>query len=85
MILTPSAAALSGELEVELPDSGRGAYLTCYWGEKTTGGYSLGVESAPRREPHYGPARARRAGPGAILRQALTYPYAVALVPDIDP
>lgn len=85
MILTPSAAALSGELEVELPDSGRGAYLTCYWGEKATGGYSLGVESAPRREPHYGPARARRAATGAILTKALTYPYAVALVPDIDP
>ena len=33
VILTPSASILSGELEVEFPDSGRGAYLTCYWRE----------------------------------------------------
>ena len=46
VILTPSASILSGELEVEFPDSGRGAYLTCYWREKPTGGYSLGFESA---------------------------------------
>ena len=30
VILIPSASILSGELEVEFPDSGRGAYLTCY-------------------------------------------------------
>jgi hypothetical protein len=46
MILTPSASILSGELEVGFPDSGRGAYLTCYRREKPTGGYSLGFESA---------------------------------------
>jgi hypothetical protein len=46
VILTPSTSALFGELGAELPDSGREAYLTCYWGEKPTGGFSLGVESA---------------------------------------
>ena len=85
VILTPSASILSGELEVEFPDSGRGAYLTCYWREADRRLLARLRVRTPRREPHYGPARARRAGPGAILTQALTYAYAVALVRDIDP
>ena len=71
---------------MELPDSGRGAYLTCYWGEKTTGGYSLGVESARLEGDRVTVALALEEPPSdVILTQALTYPYAMALVPDIDP
>src|ERR671912_463738 len=46
VILAPSARDLSGATRTSVPDSGSGAYLAAYWGEKPTGGYSMAVESA---------------------------------------
>ncbi len=86
VVLAPSASTLSGELGAEVPDSGAGTYLISYWGEKPTGGYSLIVESASLEG---GRVTVRLAleepPPDAILTQALTYPYVVAVVRDVDP
>jgi hypothetical protein len=86
VILAPSAGALSRAVGANVPDSGEGTYLAAYWGEKPTGGYSLAVESArlegdrvtvqlPLKEPP----------PDALVTQALTYPYAVGVLRDLDP
>ncbi len=86
VILAPSASALSKELGAEIPDSGRGTYLIAYWGEKPTGGYSLGVRSARLRADRVTVRLAlRQPPPDAILTQALTYPYVVAVVRDVSP
>ena len=86
VILAPSASALSGELGAEIPDSGAGTYLISCWGEKPTGGYSLRVESAHLEGDRVTVRLALEEPPSdAILTQALTYPYAVAVVRDVGP
>ncbi len=86
VILAHSASTLSRELGAEIPDSGRGTYLISYWGEKPTGGYSLTVESARLRGNRITVRLAlEEPPPDAILTQALTYPYVVAVVRDVDP
>ena len=84
-VVAPSASALSKELGADIPDSGRGIYLISYWGEKPTGGYSLSVESA-RLEGNVVTVRLKLEEPpkDAMVTQALTYPYAAALVRDVD-
>ena len=86
VILAPSASALSREFAAEIPDSGRGTYLISYLGEKPTGGYSLTIESA-RLDGTRVTVRLglKEPPPDAILTQALTYPYVVAVVRDVDP
>jgi pyruvate/2-oxoglutarate dehydrogenase complex dihydrolipoamide acyltransferase (E2) component len=86
IILAPSAAALSRETGLALPDAGEGTYLAAYWGEKPTGGYSVGVESA-RLEGGEVTVRLslEEPAPDAIVTQALTYPYAAAVIRGIDP
>ncbi len=86
VILAPSAAALSGATGANVPDSGEGTYLAAYWGERPTGGYSLAVESA-RLEGDRVTVRLLLEEPprDAVVTQALTYPYAVAVVRDLDP
>ena len=86
-LLAPSAADLSNATGTAVPpDSGDGTYLAVYWGMKPTGVYSLAVESA-RLEGDRVTVRLalQEPPPDAILTQALTYPYAVALVRDVDP
>ena len=85
-VVAPSARELSGEIGASVPDSGDGTYLAAYWGEKPTGGYSMSVESA-RLEGDVVTVRLSLKEPprDAILTQALTYPYAVAVVRDLDP
>jgi len=85
VILARSAVALSEMMGVEVPDSGSGTYLAAYWGEKPTGGYSLAVKSA-RIEGERVTVRLalKEPPPDAIVTQALTYPYAVAVVQDLD-
>ena len=86
VILAPSAAALSRAIGARVPNSGNGTYLAAYWGEKSTGGYSLAVESARLEGDRVTVRLALREPPqDAILTQALTYPYAVAVVRDLDP
>ena len=86
VILAPSASALSAEPGAEIPDSGRGTYLISYWGEKPTGGYSLGVGSAGLEGDRVTVRLALgEPPPDAILTQALTYPYVVAVVRNVSP
>ena len=87
VILSPSAAGLERETGASVPsDTGRGAYLAAYWGEKPTGGYSLGARSA-RLEGERVTVRLalEEPPPDAIVTQALTYPYLVAVVRGVDP
>ena len=87
VIVSPSSAGLERETGAAVPsDAGQGTYLAAYGGEKPTGGYSLGawtarlegdrvtVRLAPEEPP-----------PDAIVTQALTYPYVVAVVRGLDP
>ena len=86
VVIASSATALSGATGADVPDSGEGTYLAAYWGERPTGGYSLAVGSA-RLEGERVTVRLLLEEPprGAIVTQALTYPYAVAVVRDLDP
>jgi hypothetical protein len=85
-VVAPSAAALSGEIGANVPDSGSGTYLAVYWGEKPTGGYSMSVRSARLEGSRVTVRLALREPPrDAILTQALTYPYAVAVIRELDP
>ena len=85
VIAAPSAAALSEAIGASIPDSGGGAYLAVYWGEKPTGGYSLAVQSA-RLEGDRVTVRLLldKPPPDAVVTQALTYPYAVVVLRDLD-
>jgi hypothetical protein len=86
IILAPSATALSRAIDARVPDSGEGTYVAAYWGEQPTGGYSVAVQSA-RLQGDRVMVRLflREPPPDAIVTQALTYPYAVAVVRDLDP
>ncbi len=87
VILSPSAAGLESEAGASVPsDAGEGTYLAAYWGEKPTGGYSLGASSA-RLEGDRVTVRLalQEPPPDAIVTQALTYPYTVAVVRGLDP
>ena len=86
VILAPSATALSGEMGANVPDSGNGTYLAAYWGERPTGGYSLAVESARLGGDRVTVRLLLEEPPrDAVVTQALTYPYAVAVVRGLDP
>jgi hypothetical protein len=85
-VVAPSASALSEAIGANVPESGSGTYLAAYWGEKPTGGYSMSVRSA-RLEGDRVTVRLSLKEPprDAILTQALTYPYAVAVIRDLSP
>jgi hypothetical protein len=86
VVVAPSAAALSEAIGASVPDSGDGTYLAAYWGQKPTGGYSLAVESARLAGDRVTVELAlREPPPDAMVTQALTYPYAVAVVRGLDP
>jgi hypothetical protein len=86
VVVAPSTAALSEAIGANIPDSGNGTYLAAYWGQKPTGGYSLAVESARLAGDRVTVELAlREPPPDAMVTQALTYPYAVAVVRDLDP
>ena len=85
VVLAPSAASLSEQIGLEIPDSGEGTYLAAYRGEQPTGGYSVNVGGA-RVEGDRVTVRLLLKGPPgeAIVTQVLTYPYVVAVVRDLD-
>jgi PrcB C-terminal len=85
-VMASSATALSRAVGADVPGSGSGAYLATYWGQKSTGGYSMAIESA-RLEGARVTVRLALKEPSrdAILTQALTYPYAVAVIRELDP
>jgi hypothetical protein len=85
-VVASSAAALSGATGANVPDSGSGTYLAAYWGEKPTGGYSMSVRSAHLKGDRVTVRLALKEPPrDAILTQAFTYPYAVAVIRDLSP
>ena len=85
VVVAASASALSKELGAEIPNSGEGIYLLSYWGEKPTGGYSLAVESARLGEDRLTiRLMLKEPPPDAMVTQALTYPYAAAVVEDVS-
>jgi hypothetical protein len=86
VVLAPSATTLSRAIGARVSSSGEGTYFAAYWGEKSTGGCSLAVESA-RLEGNRVTIRLslREPPPDAIVTQAITYPYAVAVVRTLDP
>ncbi len=86
VVLATSPAALSEVTALKVPNSGEGTYLAVYWGEKSTGGYSVSVKGA-RIEGERVTVRLalERPPPGAIVTQAFTYPYVVAVLRDLDP
>jgi hypothetical protein len=84
-LLARSASALSRATGVRVPNTGEGTYLAVFWGQKPTGGYSIGVRSV-RTEGNRVVIRLslEEPPPDAILTQALTYPYAAAVVREQD-
>jgi hypothetical protein len=84
VVLAPSATSLSRAIGASITNSG--TYLATYWGEKPTGGYSLAVESACLKGNRVTVRLAlRESSPDAAVTRALTYPYAVAVMRDLDP
>ncbi len=85
-VVAASAADLTRASGVEVPEAGSGTYLTLLWGEQPTGGYSLAVRAArvvgDRVEVRL---RLEEPPPGEIVTDALTYPYAAAVLRDLDP
>ena len=85
-VVATSAAALSEAIGANVPNSGGGTYLAAYWGEKPTGGYSMSVRSARLEGSRVEIQLSLKEPPrDAILTQALTYPYAVAVIRDLSP
>lgn len=81
VVLAPSAEALEEEIGVEVPEAGEGVYLAAFWGRKTTGGYSVAVESAGIEGGEVTVRLALEEPPeDAVVAQVITYPYAVAVV-----
>lgn len=86
--VAPSAAALSSALgpEAKIPDSGEGAYIAAFWGERPTGGFSMAVRSARSQAGKVTVELTLKRPPkDAFVAQALTYPYVVAVVRGVTP
>lgn len=67
-----------GSFEPESAPKGDPAYLAALWGEKRTGGYSIEVDSARREGGRVVVKLDLREPPeGAMVTQAITYPYAI--------
>ncbi|HKH11101.1 MAG TPA: protease complex subunit PrcB family protein [Rubrobacter sp.] len=86
VVLSPSAGALSEELDAEMPDSGEGTYLVVQWGERPTGGYSVAVAGA-RAEGDRVTVRLSLEDPppDAMVTQSLTYPYEISVLRGLAP
>jgi hypothetical protein len=77
VVVAGSARELAEAAGLKVPSSGRGLYVSAHAGERPTGGYRVSLSEAGEggfqvtlREP----------GEGAIVTQALTQPYAIAMV-----
>ncbi len=86
IVIASSARALSAAIGEEVPHSGRGTYVAAFWGEKPTGGYSVAVREASRTGDRVSVRLAlREPAPGMVVTTALTHPYAIAVVKDLNP
>lgn len=85
VVVAPSADALSEVTGVQAPGAGEGTYLAVFWGEKPTGGYTVEVLSARTEGSRIMVRLAlQKPPPDAMVSQALTYPYAVAVLQGVD-
>jgi hypothetical protein len=77
VVVAGSGRELAEATGLEVPSSGRGLYVSANAGERPTGGYRVSLSGAGD-----GGVRVtlREPGEGAIVTQALTQPYAVAVV-----
>lgn len=60
-------------------------YVAVFWGEKNTGGYAVEIESASLEGERVEISLSLQNPPeGAIVTQALTYPYAISAIENLD-
>lgn len=97
-VAAPSIEALSAALgpnldlrramqgaESTAPGGGEEVYVAVLWGRRNTGGYAVEVEDASLERERVAVGVALRSPPeGAIVTQALTYPYAIAAIENLD-
>lgn len=77
VVVAGSARELAEATGVKVPNSGGGLYVSAHAGEQPTGGYQVAISSTAPGEIQ---VTLREPGEGAIVTQALTQPYAVAVV-----
>lgn len=81
VVISPSASALAEATGVQVPEAGDGTYLAVFWGEKATGGYTVEVLDARIRNGRLVVRTdLKPPPPDAMVGQALTYPYAAAVI-----
>ena len=86
VVVAPDADALSEATGARVPKAGGGTYLAAFWGEKPTGGYTVEVLSARTEGSRIIVRLAlEKPPPDAMVSQALTYPYAAAVLRGVDP
>ena len=86
ILIATSAQDLAAATGVEVPDAGEGTYVMVAWGEKPTGGYTVDIDSASVEGVRVTVNVALEdPPPDAMVAQAITYPYAVAFLPGVDP
>ncbi|MBA2693635.1 MAG: protease complex subunit PrcB family protein [Rubrobacter sp.] len=74
------------DAESTTASGGEKVYVAVLWGEKNTGGYAVEIEGASLEGERVEIFLALQSPPeGAIVSQALTYPYAVAALGGLDP
>lgn len=70
---------------MQVSGTGDGVYVAAFWGRKTTGGYSVAVKSAKVEGDEISIRLTLRQPPAdAFVTQAITYPYAVAVLRGTD-
>lgn len=85
ILVASSAADLAAALGLRVPDSGQGTYVAVAWGEKPTGGYSVGFGSASVEGVRLEVGMDLQEPPqDAMVAQALTYPYSIAVLRGVD-
>lgn len=73
-----SAEDLEARTGVKVPDAGEGLYICAHAGQRPTGGYRVAVSGG--EDNNAVRVTLREPGEGEIVTQALTSPYAVAVV-----
>ena len=86
VVVASSASGLSAATGVEVPTAGKGVYVLAGAGQRPTGGYAVGVESARKVGDRVSiRISVREPGPDQMVPQTLTYPYTVAVIQDLTP
>jgi hypothetical protein len=85
ILIASSARDLAAATRAEIPDSGEGTYVAVSWGDKSTGGYTVDFGSASVEGVQVTINVELKPPPeDAMVAQALTYPYAAAVLRGVD-